>query len=222
MNINYQRSLRLLVYKKFCTSIIKHNKLHIATVCQSDKISVLHHSVNNNIHTFVLGFFTISNPNKYNKSLINGMYQKDLTLKKKMFRNSKIIYNDNNKNVIEFLIEKFNSKEEFELSDIMQMFSLCNVSGLSKGRGFAGGMKRHGFSGLNKTHGVTLKHRCPCSTGSRNPNHTIKGKKMAGRFCSKVYIKGLNIVKDSNISKDILILAGSIPGFKNALIEVIL
>ncbi|BCL65758.1 50S ribosomal protein L3 [uncultured bacterium] len=223
MNKHYKRSLRLLVYKKFCTSIIKNNKLHIATICQSDKISVLKHAVNNKIHTFILGFFSIENINKYNKSLINGMYQKDMPIKKKMFRNSNIVYNDSNKNIIEFLIDKFNKKEEFELKDIISMFDLCNISGKAKGRGFAGGMKRHGFSGLNKTHGVTLKHRCPCSTGSRNPNHTIKGKKMAGRFCNKVYIKGLNIIKNNDIAdKNILVLSGSIPGSNNSLIEVIL
>lgn len=59
MNKHYKRSLRLLVYKKFCTSIIKNNKLHIATICQSDKISVLKHAVNNKIHTFILGFLVL-------------------------------------------------------------------------------------------------------------------------------------------------------------------
>lgn len=222
MNANYQRSLKLLVYKKFCTSIIRNNKLHIATICQSDKISVLDHKVKDNIHSFLLGFFSVKNTNRYNKSIINGMYQKNLETKKRMFRSSKIIYNDNNKNVIEFLISKFNSKSEFDLINIVSMFNLCNISGKAKGRGFSGGMKRHGFSGLNKTHGVTLKHRCPCSTGSRNPNHTIKGKKMAGRFCNKVYIKSLNIVKEQNLDNNILVLAGSVPGSKNSILEVIL
>lgn len=222
MNIHNQRSLRLLAYKKFCTSVVKENKLHIATICQSDKISVLYHNLKNNIHTFILGFFNVDNKNKINKSLLNGMYQKDTDVKKSKFRNSYIEDNEKNRHIIDFLIDKFNSKQEFEISDVVNNYSFCNVSGKSKGRGFAGGMKRHGFSGLNKTHGVTLKHRCPCSTGSRNPNHTIKGKKMAGRFCTKVYIKGINIVKEKTLDNNILVLAGSVPGSKNSLIEIIL
>src|SRR3989344_4638297 len=71
-----------------------------------------------------------------------------------------------------------------------------NVSGISKGKGFQGGVKRHGFSGRDSSHGVKHEHRTIGSTGQRFPQHVIKGRKMPGRMGSdRITVKNLTIVK---------------------------
>ena len=94
------------------------------------------------------------------------------------------------------------------------------VSGMSKGKGFQGGVKRHGFHGRRATHGVKHEHRTIGSTGSRFPQHVIKGRKMPGRMgYERTSVKGLKIMKvdkDSNL----LVLKGAVPGRTGALLEI--
>ena len=94
------------------------------------------------------------------------------------------------------------------------------VSGMSKGKGFQGGVKRHGFHGRRATHGVKHEHRTIGSTGSRFPQHVIKGRKMPGRMgYERISVKNLKIMKvdkDSNL----LILKGAVPGRTGALLEI--
>ncbi|NOZ42338.1 MAG: 50S ribosomal protein L3, partial [Alphaproteobacteria bacterium] len=60
---------------------------------------------------------------------------------------------------------------------------MVDVTGTSKGKGFAGAMKRHNFSGLRATHGVSISHRSHGSTGQcQDPGRVFKGKKMAGHM----------------------------------------
>ena len=66
--------------------------------------------------------------------------------------------------------------------DIFKEGDLVNVSGISKGKGFAGVVKRWHFKGQFKTHGTKEKWRSPGSIGQRWPQRVIKGKKMAGRM----------------------------------------
>ncbi|MGA2418261.1 MAG: 50S ribosomal protein L3 [Candidatus Staskawiczbacteria bacterium] len=94
------------------------------------------------------------------------------------------------------------------------------VSGMSKGKGFQGGVKRHGFSGRNATHGVKHEHRTLGSTGSRFPQHVRKGRKMPGRMgFERVSVKNLKIMK---VDKDnnLLVLKGAVPGRTGALLEI--
>ena len=94
------------------------------------------------------------------------------------------------------------------------------VSGMSKGKGFQGGVKKHGFHGRNATHGVKHEHRTIGSTGCRFPQHVMKGRKMPGRMgYDRVSVKGLKIMKvdkDSNL----LVLKGAVPGRTGALLEI--
>ena len=94
------------------------------------------------------------------------------------------------------------------------------VSGMSKGKGFQGGVKRHGFHGRRATHGVKHEHRTIGSTGSRFPQHVIKGRKMPGRMgYERISVKNLKIMKvdkDSNL----LVLKGAVPGRTGALLEL--
>ncbi|HOK02729.1 MAG TPA: 50S ribosomal protein L3, partial [Spirochaetota bacterium] len=92
-----------------------------------------------------------------------------------------------------------------------------DVTGFSKGRGFAGVMKRHGFGGGRKTHGSNF-HRAPGSIGAYTfPAEVWKGKRMPGRFGGeKVTVKNLKIVKILE-DKNIVLISGAIPGRRNSL-----
>jgi len=96
-----------------------------------------------------------------------------------------------------------------------------DVTGTSKGKGFAGGMKRWNFSGLEATHGVSISHRSLGSTGNRqDPGKTFKNKKMAGHLGHE-RVTTLNLeVAHVDVEKNLLMIRGSIPGPKNELVLV--
>jgi large subunit ribosomal protein L3 len=97
---------------------------------------------------------------------------------------------------------------------------LVKVSGLSKGKGFQGGVKRHGFHGRNATHGVKHEHRTIGSTGTRFPQHVRKGRKMPGRMgYEMVTVKNLKVMK---VDKDnnLLVIKGAVPGTERTLLEI--
>lgn len=94
------------------------------------------------------------------------------------------------------------------------------ASGISKGKGFQGVVKRHGFSGYPGSHGHKGGERRPGSIGQRFPQHTLKGRKMAGHMgVKKVTVRNLEIAK---IDKEgsILALKGAIPGKRGTLIKI--
>ena len=94
------------------------------------------------------------------------------------------------------------------------------VSGMSKGKGFQGGVKRHGFSGRNATHGVKHEQRKIGSTGCRFPQHVIKGRKMPGRMgYERTSVKNLKIMKIDK-ENNLLVVKGAVPGRTGALLEV--
>jgi large subunit ribosomal protein L3 len=94
------------------------------------------------------------------------------------------------------------------------------VSGMSKGKGFQGGVKRHGFSGRNATHGVKHEHRTIGSTGRRFPQHVQKGRKMPGRMgYDKVSVKNLKIMKIDK-ENNLLAVRGAVPGRNGGLLEI--
>lgn len=105
--------------------------------------------------------------------------------------------------------------------DIFQPGDLVDVSGPSKGHGFAGVMKRHNFHGGPKTHGQSDKARAPGSIGAgTSPGRVIKGKKMAGHMgTNQVTVKSLKVVR-SDAAKGILIVRGAVPGNEGALVKV--
>ncbi|OQX88888.1 50S ribosomal protein L3 [candidate division KSB1 bacterium 4484_87] len=97
--------------------------------------------------------------------------------------------------------------------DIFNEGDIVNVTGISKGRGFAGPIKRYGFGGGPKTHGQSDRHRAPGSIGqSSYPSRVIKGLKMAGRMGGKrVTVKNLEVVKVDK-ENNYLMVKGSVPG----------
>lgn len=96
-----------------------------------------------------------------------------------------------------------------------------DVSGVSHGKGFSGGMKRHNFAGLEATHGVSISHRSHGSTGnSQDPGRVWKGKKMAGQYGNvNKTIQNLTVL-DINEIDDLLYVKGSVPGPKNGYLTV--
>jgi large subunit ribosomal protein L3 len=102
----------------------------------------------------------------------------------------------------------------FEEEDIVK------VSGISKGKGFQGGVKRHGFSGKDRTHGVKHEHRTIGSVGSAYPQRVIKGRKMPGHDGAvKRTVKNLRVIridKDTNI----IAISGALVGRRGTLLEI--
>lgn len=90
------------------------------------------------------------------------------------------------------------------------------VTGTTKGRGFTGVVKRWGFAGGPKTHGQSDRHRAPGSIGqTTTPGRVYKGKKMAGHSGNvKKTVIGLEVI-ETNPTKNLLVVKGSVPGAKN-------
>ena len=96
-----------------------------------------------------------------------------------------------------------------------------DATGLSKGRGFAGGVKRHGFHGGPKTHGQSDRHRAPGSIGAgTTPGRVIKGLKMAGHMGNR-RITAQNLeVMEVDPERNLLLLKGAVPGPRNGLLMI--
>lgn len=104
-------------------------------------------------------------------------------------------------------------------ADIFAEGELVDVTGTSKGKGFAGSIKRHNFSRGPMSHGSHY-HRGPGSLGAVDPMRVFKGRKLPGRMGSdKVTIQKLEVVK-VDPEKNLLLVKGSIPGAKNSYVTV--
>jgi large subunit ribosomal protein L3 len=96
---------------------------------------------------------------------------------------------------------------------------LIDVTGRTKGKGFAGVMKRHGFHGLKASHGVERKHRSPGSIGAcATPGRVFKGVKMAGRMGGVRYTVQNLSVQAIDLDNNVILIRGAVPGPKGALI----
>ncbi|BCJ52382.1 50S ribosomal protein L3 [Actinoplanes sp. NBRC 14428] len=99
--------------------------------------------------------------------------------------------------------------------------SPIDVTGKTKGKGYAGVMKRHGFHGLKSSHGVERKHRSPGSIGAcATPGRVFKGTRMAGRMGSKRFTVQNLTVQAVDTDNNLLLIKGAVPGPKGALILV--
>ena len=96
-----------------------------------------------------------------------------------------------------------------------------DVSGTTKGKGFAGVMKRHGFAGVSASHGAHRNHRKPGSIGAcATPGRIFKGLRMAGRMGgNRRTVQNLTI-QAVDTEKGLLLISGAIPGPKNGVILV--
>jgi large subunit ribosomal protein L3 len=98
---------------------------------------------------------------------------------------------------------------------------LVDVTGTTKGKGFAGAMKRWNFGGLRATHGVSVSHRSHGSTGGRqDPGKTFKNKKMAGHLGSeKVTTQNLKVVQ-TDVERGLILVEGAVPGAAGGWIHI--
>jgi len=96
-----------------------------------------------------------------------------------------------------------------------------DVSGISIGKGFAGGMKRWNFGGLRASHGVSISHRSHGSTGQcQDPGKVFKGKKMAGHLGSeRVTVQSLEIAR-VDAERGLVLVKGAVPGSKEGWVEI--
>ncbi len=103
--------------------------------------------------------------------------------------------------------------QEVKIDQVLKPGDLVNISGLSKGRGFAGVIKRWGFQSQPKTHGQSDRERAPGSIGAQTPGRVIKGKKMPGHFGNQqVTIKNL-LVLNVDKNKNEVLVKGAVPGY---------
>ncbi len=98
---------------------------------------------------------------------------------------------------------------------------IVDVSGTTKGKGFAGAMKRWNFSGLEASHGVSVSHRSHGSTGNRqDPGKTFKNKKMAGHLgAERITTQNLEVAL-VDAAKGLLMIKGAVPGAKGGYVLV--
>ncbi len=98
---------------------------------------------------------------------------------------------------------------------------LVDVTGVSRGKGFAGAVKRHGFRGGPKTHGQSDRHRAPGSIGaSASPGRVLKGTRMAGHMGNqRVTVRRLKI-HGADADKNLLFVKGAVPGGNNGLLLI--
>ena len=96
-----------------------------------------------------------------------------------------------------------------------------DVTGKTKGKGYAGVMKRHGFHGLKSSHGVERKHRSPGSIGAcATPGRVFKGTRMAGRAGGRRFTVQNLTVQAVDTENNLILVRGAVPGPKGALILV--
>jgi len=104
---------------------------------------------------------------------------------------------------------------------LFQAGDLVNVTGVSKGKGFAGTVKRHGFAGGPKTHGQSDRHRAPGSIGAgTSPGRVLKGTRMSGHMGNeRVTVRKLRVLK-TDPERNLLLVRGAVPGAKNGLLLI--
>jgi large subunit ribosomal protein L3 len=98
-------------------------------------------------------------------------------------------------------------------ADVFQVGQRVDVSGTTRGKGFAGTVKRHHFSMQDATHGNSLSHRAPGSIGQRQtPGRVFKGKRMSGHMGDvKRSAQNLEVVR-VDVERNLILIKGAVPG----------
>jgi large subunit ribosomal protein L3 len=106
-------------------------------------------------------------------------------------------------------------------ADVFEAGQLVDVTGTTRGKGFAGVMKRHGFHGVGASHGAHRNHRKPGSIGAcATPGRVFKGMKMAGRMGHVRQTTQSLTVHAVDAERGLLLIKGAVPGPKGALVLV--
>lgn len=130
------------------------------------------------------------------------------------------------RHVAEIRLESAEQAAGYELgqelgADVFTDGAFVDVTGTSKGKGFAGTMKRHGFAGQGASHGNQATHRKPGSIGGAStPGRVFKGKRMAGRMGNE-RVTTMNLKVHKVIAEDgVLLIKGAVPGRNGGLVMV--
>ena len=127
--------------------------------------------------------------------------------------------------IAEFKLDD-NNEEVYEVgkhltADLFEVGQLVDVTGVSKGKGYAGVIKRHNFSMQDATHGNSLAHRAHGSIGQcQTPGRVWKGKKMSGHMGNvQKTVQSLKIV-DMDVENNVIYIKGSVPGFNGSELKI--
>ena len=123
----------------------------------------------------------------------------------------------------EFRLDDIKDVEEGQKMDasLFKSGDLVDITGISKGKGFAGVVKRHGFAGGPKTHGQSDRHRAAGSIGSgTSPGRVYKGMRMAGHMGDhRATVRNLEVFQ-ADPERNILLVRGAVPGARNGLLLI--
>jgi len=106
-------------------------------------------------------------------------------------------------------------------ADVFEKGEMIDVTAVSKGKGFAGGMKRHNFKGQGAAHGNHKHHRAPGSIGAcATPGRVFKGTKMAGRMGGEqVTTTNLEVI-GVDVERNLVLVKGAVPGSKGGVVVI--
>ena len=126
-------------------------------------------------------------------------------------------------NLSEFRVDDTKNIEVGEKIDVslFEAGDLVDITGVSKGKGFAGVVKRYHFAGGPKTHGQSDRHRAPGSIGATtSPGRVLKGLRMAGRMGNKRVTARHLEVFEADPARNLLLVKGAVPGARNGLLLI--
>ena len=128
------------------------------------------------------------------------------------------------RHVVEVRVEdpdQYEVGQTITIADVLEAGQKADITGISKGKGFAGSMKRHNFKGQGASHGAHKVHRAPGSIGAcATPARVFKGKRMPGRMGGdQVTLMNIEVVR-VDAERNIVLLAGSVPGPKGSIVVV--
>ena len=171
---------------------------------------------------FVASHKTVENDG-YSSVLISKNYFRKATLNKAQQEFFKKVDLDPGY-LVEFKTENLDQFPQGKHMDvsIFENITHVDVTGTSKGKGYAGVIKRHNFRMQDATHGNSLSHRAHGSTGQcQTPGRVWKGKKMSGQMGNvQKTVQSLELVK-ADLENNLLIVKGAIPGATGSLVRVI-
>ena len=118
-------------------------------------------------------------------------------------------------------IDTFELGQEISVGDLFTAGQKADVTGVSRGKGFAGVMKRHNFKGQGASHGAHKVHRAPGAIGAcATPARVFKGKRMPGRMGNeRTTVMNLDIVEVDD-ERNLLMIRGAVPGPKGAVVLI--
>lgn len=117
-------------------------------------------------------------------------------------------------------MEQYEVGQEIKVADMFENGDKIDITGISKGKGFAGVIKRYGHKRGKETHGSMYHRRVGSMGANSNPARVFKGKKLPGHMgVDKVTVQNLNIVR-VDIERNLLLVKGAVPGAKGSLLII--